>query len=139
MLLLSVDPLRLLPYHEPIAKRLRPWGPSDGGMNAPPIPVFDVPDDLTLSDGSLAREHGDYVLYNGHHRRWAAILARVPLVEIAVLECDDDMRVNNGTEQLRMRPRHRAFELHRLAIYKNVQQKTLRVLAFEATVLAARD
>lgn len=147
MLLLSHNPKRLLPYHPYDGKHLRsfPLALLDRskaerirqGQNAdvwmPRIPVFEIPENLSLADGSFARDLGDYLIYNGHHRRWAAVLAGVQEVDIAVLQCDEDLWLNDGSEILNVDST--AITDHKSMVYDRVQRYTLDVLEVERRLL----
>ena len=93
------DPQRLLPYHVCYLNRLKPYPPGTtnqiktSGVSdlLPAIPVFEIPSDLEYLPGHPACELGDYILYNGHHRRLAAVFAQVREVEIIVLLSDQDL------------------------------------------------
>ena len=147
MVLLSHNPGRLIPYHRCEEERLRPFPPAlinrpkgkrlhrgqDAGVRMPRIPVFEIPENLSLAGGALVSDLGDYLIYNGHHRRWAAVLADVQEVDIAVLQCDEDLWLNDGSEVLRVGST--AIADHQKMVYEQVQKHTLRVLEEERRLL----
>ena len=137
----------LLPYHCYEEKRLLPFPPElldrpkaerarqsqDANVWMPRIPVFEIPENLSLAEGTSIRDLGDYLIYNGHHRRWAAILAGVQEVDIAVLHCDEDLWLNEGLEILKIGSTEIAF--HMSMVYNRVQSYTLSVLEEERRLL----
>ena len=131
MLYADHDPGRLVPYHIYHGNRLRPYPGPEREAIMPPIPVLEIDPDLKLDDGTPVTELGDYILYNGHHRRWAALLAGKKAVAIAVLQNDEDLELNRGKEMLRLSPASTAFSDHKALVYKHVLDLTEAVLERE--------
>jgi hypothetical protein len=142
MIMTICDPQRLLPYHGCYPERLQPYplrsineikpGELQGLM--PRIPVFEIPTDLEYLPGHLARELGDYILYNGHHRRLAAICAHVREVEIAVLQTDEDLVRIEPWELLEILST--SIVEHQERVFDNVPEGTLEALLDQKSLLA---
>ena len=74
---------------------------------------------------------GDFVLYNGHHRRIAALHANVDRVDVAVLETDEDLLLNGGSEILELSPTSTAIGQHKKVVYSRMWANTRGVLIGE--------
>lgn len=137
----TCSPRRIIPYHVCHPGRLKPH-PSYRRFGAgrttvqgtfPAIPVLEIPPGLHLPGGTPLTKLGDYILYNGHHRRLSAICAGMPEVSIAVLENDADLLVNGGTELLRTNPRSICIAAHKKNVYDAVISGTETVLWAESS------
>jgi hypothetical protein len=142
VILTTWDPNRLVPYHGAQLERLRPHpcltDPHLDPLDAfPPIPVFEIPADLEYAPGRLIRELGDYVLYNGHHRRMAAILAGIDAVRIAVLQTDADLTQLESHELLEIPSP--AIADHQRRIYANAAKWAVAALEDQRELLASTN
>lgn len=127
MILTKCNPERLLPYHPCYIDRLQPFpAANESRVSLPSIPVFEIPADLQYLPGCYASELADYVLYNGHHRRLAAIFAQVKEVDIVVLQHDADLNAIEPWELLNIPSAFIA--LHQQRVYKEVPIGTLGAL-----------
>jgi hypothetical protein len=145
MILMSIDPRRIIPYHGIEPFRLQPYpgetihpeAAATGEIQdpLPRIPVLELPADLECAPGRLASEFGDYVLYNGHHRRFAALRARASLVPILVLQTDEDLRQLEPSERLFV-PSDLIAD-HQERVFTQVRERALAAVDEEVKLLAA--
>lgn len=143
MKITTSDPRRLVPYHLCFSRRMAPYttvtthqdkSTNSRSRSMPAIPVLEIPQDLMLSAGKPVSELGDFILYNGHHRRMAALCAGARKVEIVVLETDEDLLINNGKEMLTLSPPSRSIKDHRIFVYNMVLDGTPAALDAEQFV-----
>ncbi|MFT4587474.1 MAG: hypothetical protein ACI9VS_001816 [Candidatus Binatia bacterium] len=142
---MSINPRRLVPYHGIDPFRLQPYPgetthPEEATADEvqdplPRIPVLEVPADLECAPGRLASKFGDYILYNGHHRRFAALRARAPLVPIMVLQTDEDLKQLEPSERLCV-PSDLIAD-HRERVFAQVRERALATVDEETRLLAA--
>ena len=140
----TCDPKRLIPYHLCYLRRMAPYSggtahpdkgsSKPGAKTMPAIPVLEVPPDLKLSPGELVSDLGDFILYNGHHRRMAALCAGANEVGIAILETDEDLLMHGRSEMLSLSPPSSSIVDHRNRVYEMVLAGTPAALRAERFV-----
>lgn len=128
------DPVRLAPH--PAHRLIRPGQTGPVRKKMPAIPVLDIPPDLSLPNGTRLSDIGDYIIYNGHHRRMAALCAGVKEVSIAILETDEDLLLNGGIEKLTTAPHLTSISDHKKWVYDAVIMRTESAIEAEAWVHA---